>query len=119
MLSQKHRRYNRNKAINEEVAKLADVDILREAIFPTWIVNHVLVKKHDGSWRMCIDYSDLNNAYPKDHYPHPEIDKRLSPWKASNSNASSMLIRAITKSKYTGKTRTIRHSTPIVARSAT
>lgn len=50
--------------------KLAKVGILKEAIFPTWIANHVMVKKHDGTWRMCVDYSDLNQVCPEDFYPY-------------------------------------------------
>lgn len=34
-------------------------------------------KKHGGSWQMCIDYSDLNNDYPKDHYPLLKIDQKV------------------------------------------
>lgn len=65
-----------------EVAKLERAGILREAVFPTWIVNPFMVKKHDGLWRMCNDYSDLNKAspkdcYPKDCYPLPEIDQKV------------------------------------------
>nr|GEZ71162.1 reverse transcriptase domain-containing protein [Tanacetum cinerariifolium] len=29
---------------------------------------------HDGSWRMCVDFTDLNRACPQDCYPLPEID---------------------------------------------
>ncbi|KAI3767600.1 hypothetical protein L2E82_17847 [Cichorium intybus] len=36
-----------------------------------------MVKKHDDSWRMCIDYTDLNKACPKDCYPLPEIDQKV------------------------------------------
>nr|KAJ0215185.1 hypothetical protein LSAT_V11C300107570 [Lactuca sativa] len=36
-----------------------------------------MVKKHDSGWRMCIDYSDLNKACPKDCYPLLEIDQKL------------------------------------------
>lgn len=68
---------DRNKAINSEVAKLTSTGILREAIFPTWITSSVMVKKHDGSWDMCIDYSDLNKACPNDFYPLPEIDQKV------------------------------------------
>ncbi|KAI3708073.1 hypothetical protein L2E82_37107 [Cichorium intybus] len=39
----------RNEAINKEVAKLVQAGILREAIFPTWIANPVMVKKSNGS----------------------------------------------------------------------
>ena len=68
---------DRNKAINMEVAKLTNAGILREAIFATWIANPVMVRKSDGSWRMCIDYSDLNKACPKDCYPLPEIHQKV------------------------------------------
>ncbi|KAI3709304.1 hypothetical protein L2E82_39064 [Cichorium intybus] len=67
----------RNNAINAEVTKLVQADIVREAFFPTWIANPVMVKKSDGSWRMCIDYTDLNKACPKDCYPLPEIDQKV------------------------------------------
>ncbi|GJR65945.1 reverse transcriptase domain-containing protein [Tanacetum coccineum] len=36
-----------------------------------------MVKKHDNSWRMCVDFKDLNKAYPKDGYPLPEIDWKV------------------------------------------
>ena len=33
-----------------------------------------MVKKANGKWRMCVDFTDLNKAYPKDNYPLPRID---------------------------------------------
>nr|GEW97929.1 reverse transcriptase domain-containing protein [Tanacetum cinerariifolium] len=39
--------------------------------------NPVMVKKHDGSWRMCVDFTDLNKACPQDCYPLPEIDWKV------------------------------------------
>ncbi|GJV42607.1 reverse transcriptase domain-containing protein [Tanacetum coccineum] len=33
-----------------------------------------MVKKHDDSWRMCVDFKDLNKACPKDGYSLPEIE---------------------------------------------
>ena len=41
------------------------------------VVNVVMVKKASGKWRMCVDYSDLNKACPKDTYPLPCIDQLI------------------------------------------
>ena len=35
----------------------------------------VMVKKANGKWRMCVDFTNLNKAYPKDSYPLPRIDQ--------------------------------------------
>ncbi|GJU52417.1 reverse transcriptase domain-containing protein [Tanacetum coccineum] len=36
-----------------------------------------MVKKHDGSWRMCVDFTNLNKACPQDCYPLLEIDWKV------------------------------------------
>ncbi|GKB01514.1 reverse transcriptase domain-containing protein, partial [Tanacetum coccineum] len=41
------------------------------------VSNPVMVKKSDGSWRMCVDFTDLNKACPQDCYPLPEIDWKV------------------------------------------
>nr|GEU40118.1 reverse transcriptase domain-containing protein [Tanacetum cinerariifolium] len=64
----------RNKAIYEEVEKLVDVGIMKEVHYHSWLSNPVMVKKHDGNWRMCVDFKDLNKASLKDGYSLPEID---------------------------------------------
>ncbi|GJW73742.1 hypothetical protein Tco_0133112 [Tanacetum coccineum] len=64
----------RNIAINDEVSKLVTAGIMREVHYHDWLSNPVMVKKSDGSWRMCVDFKDLNKACPKDGYPLPEID---------------------------------------------
>ncbi|GJR30586.1 reverse transcriptase domain-containing protein [Tanacetum coccineum] len=67
----------RNKAIKEEVEKLVDAGIMKEVHYHSWLSNPVMVKKHDGTWRMCVDFKDLNNACPKGCYPLPEIDWKI------------------------------------------
>ncbi|GJT01370.1 reverse transcriptase domain-containing protein [Tanacetum coccineum] len=39
--------------------------------------NPVLVKKSDGGWRMCVDFTDINKSCPKDCYPLPEINWKI------------------------------------------
>lgn len=48
--------------------------MLREMQYPTWLANPVMVKKEDGGWRICIDYTDFNKACPKDYYLLLKID---------------------------------------------
>ncbi|GKC87846.1 hypothetical protein Tco_1148495 [Tanacetum coccineum] len=67
----------RTKAILKEVEKLVGVGIMREVHYHSWLSNPVMVKKHDDSWRMCVDFKDLNKACPKDSYPLPEIDWKV------------------------------------------
>ena len=50
------------------------VDFIKKAHYTTWLANVVMVKKSNGKWRMCTDYTDLNNAYPRDSYPLSSID---------------------------------------------
>ncbi|KAK8955117.1 hypothetical protein KSP39_PZI001888 [Platanthera zijinensis] len=60
--------------IREEVAKLLKADFVSEIQYPGWVSNVVMVKKGDGRWRMCIDFSLLNKSCPKDCYHLPWID---------------------------------------------
>ncbi|GJV84456.1 reverse transcriptase domain-containing protein [Tanacetum coccineum] len=68
---------DRNQAIQEEVGKLVEAGIMREVHYHDWLSNPVMVKKHDNSWRMCVDFKDLKKACPKDGYPLPEIDWKV------------------------------------------
>ncbi|GKE22574.1 hypothetical protein Tco_1434086 [Tanacetum coccineum] len=60
----------RNKAIQEEVEKLVEAGIMKEVHYHSWLSNPVMVKKHDGSWQMCIDFKDLNKACPHTYNKH-------------------------------------------------
>ncbi|GKC47678.1 hypothetical protein Tco_1065400 [Tanacetum coccineum] len=67
----------RNIAINDELSKLVAARIMREVHYHDWLSNPVMVKKSDNSWRMCVDFKDLNKACPKDGYPLPEINWKV------------------------------------------
>jgi hypothetical protein len=64
----------RNQAVDEEVQKLLKARFIREVDYPEWLANVVLVKKTTEKWRMCVDFTDLNKACPKDSFPLPRID---------------------------------------------
>ncbi|GJZ96701.1 reverse transcriptase domain-containing protein [Tanacetum coccineum] len=78
---------DRNQAIHEEVGKPVEVGIIKEVHYHDWLSNSVMVKKLDDSWRMCVDFKDLNKACPKDGYPLPEIDWKM-PFGLRNAEAT-------------------------------
>jgi hypothetical protein len=67
----------RRQAIGEEIAKLVATGFIKEVYHSDWLANSVLVKKKNGKWRMCVDYTSLNKAYPKDPFPLQCIDQIL------------------------------------------
>jgi hypothetical protein len=75
-ISQKKRKVGeeRRNTIIEEVTKLKEAGFITEIRYPLWMANVVMVKKANGKWRMCVDFTDLNKACPKDPYPLPSID---------------------------------------------
>jgi len=73
---QRRRKFNEERCliVKEETQKLLSAGHIREIQYPEWLANVVLVKKANGKWRMCVDFTDLNKACPKDSYPLPNID---------------------------------------------
>ena len=76
-VKQRLRRFEeeKHKIISEEVHKLLAVGFIKEVHHPDWLANPVLVKKKNGKMRMCVDYTSLNKACPKDPFPLPCIDQ--------------------------------------------
>jgi hypothetical protein len=76
-VKQRLRRFNEGKckAIGEEIQKLLSAGFIREVYHPEWLANPILVKKKNKKWRMCVDYTSLNKACPKDSFPLPRIDQ--------------------------------------------
>jgi hypothetical protein len=63
------------RVIEEEIHKLLAVGFIKEVFHPKWLANPILVKKKNGKWRMCVDYTSLNKACPKHLFPLPRIDQ--------------------------------------------
>ena len=62
-------------ALREEVRKLKKVGAIKEVFYPKWLANTVVVKKKSEKWRVCVDFTDLNKACPKDLFPMLRIDR--------------------------------------------
>ena len=74
-VKQKHHAFNQERydAIEQEVDRLLAARFIRETVYPDWVSNVVLVKKSNGKWRMCVDFTDLNKSCPKDSFPLPRV----------------------------------------------
>ncbi|GKE97306.1 putative reverse transcriptase domain-containing protein, partial [Tanacetum coccineum] len=59
--------------LSEQLQELADRGFIRPSTSP-WGASVLFVKKKDGSFRMCIDYRELNKLTIKNRYPLPRID---------------------------------------------
>ena len=53
---------------------LLEAGFIQGIKYPEWLANVVVVSKKGGKWKVCVDYTDLNEACPKDSFPLPRID---------------------------------------------
>ena len=56
-----------------KLKELLDLGLIRPSVSP-WSAPAIFIRKKDGSWRLCIDYRELNKATIKNQYPLPRID---------------------------------------------
>ena len=62
-------------AVKKEVNKLKQAGAIKEVFYPEWLANTVVVKKKNGKWRVCVDFTDLNKVCPKNPFLMPRIDQ--------------------------------------------
>ena len=67
------------------MVKLKRAGAIKEVFYLEWLANTVVVKKKNGKWRVCVDFTDLNKACPKDPFSIPRIDQLVDatvghPW---------------------------------------
>ena len=55
--------------------RLKQAEAIKKVFYLEWVANTVVVKKKSGKWRVCVDFTDLNKACPKDPFPIPKIDR--------------------------------------------
>jgi hypothetical protein len=77
------------KAVEAKVQRLHNAKVIREVLYPVWRPNTVLVKKKNGKWRMCVDFTDLNKACKKDDFSLEWVDKIVDD--AADSEMLSLL----------------------------
>jgi hypothetical protein len=59
----------KTEAAKAEVHHLLETNFIERVAYPTWLANVVMVQKKSGKWLMCIDFTSLNKACPKDNFP--------------------------------------------------
>ena len=76
-LRQKVRRFHsdHHQIIQANVDNLLRASFIKDVKYLEWLANVVVVPKKSGKWRVCVDYTDLNEACPKDSFPLPHIDQ--------------------------------------------
>jgi len=72
--------------VKAEVEKLLKIGSITEAKYPDWLANPIVVKKKNGKWRECVDFTDLKRASPKDSFPFRHIDRLVE------SNSGNKLL---------------------------
>jgi hypothetical protein len=82
----------RRRAIGVELRKQLEAEFIKEVFHPTWLANLVLVKKKNGKWRMCVDYTSLNKACPKVPFLLSRLDQIVDRLQGVSFYASLMPI---------------------------
>jgi hypothetical protein len=54
---------------------LLNARFIKEVQYLTWLANVVMVKKKNGKWWMCTNFTNLNTSCLKDDFPLSRIDK--------------------------------------------
>ena len=61
--------------VRDKVMKLKKAGAIKEVFYPEWLANTIVVKKKSEKWRVCVDFTNLNKACPKDPFLIPQIDQ--------------------------------------------
>jgi hypothetical protein len=65
-----------------QLKELLDLGLIRPSVSP-WGAPVIFIRKKDGSWRLCIDYHQLNKAMIKNQYLLPRIDDLFNQMKGA------------------------------------
>ena len=65
------------EVVRVEVNKLKQAGAIKEIFYLKWLTNTMVVKKKNGKWHVCVDFTDLDKVCPKDPFPVPRIDQLM------------------------------------------
>ena len=57
--------------------KLKRIGAIKEVFYLKWLANTVVIKKKNGKRQVCVDFINLNKAYPKDPFSVPRKDQLM------------------------------------------
>ena len=57
------------------MTKFKQARAIKKVFYLEWLANTMVVKKKNGKWRVCEDFTDLNKPCLKDPFPMPRIDQ--------------------------------------------
>ena len=86
-----------------QLNELLDLGLIRPSVSP-WGAPVIFIRKKDGSWRLCIDYRQLNKATIKNQYPLPRIDDLFDQMKGATVFSISICDQGITSYGSSGMT---------------
>lgn len=101
--------------IAKEIRKLEVAGLVRGVIHPTWLANPVVMCKANGKWQLCIDFTDVNKACPKDPFPCRASIRLSTPLLATTVFPSSTPTQGTTKSLWLRRMKRKPDSSPPVA----
>ncbi|GKB32161.1 hypothetical protein Tco_0871562 [Tanacetum coccineum] len=64
----------RNEVVCTQVKELVEAGVLREVKYQKWVSNPIIVKKYDGKWKLCIDFTNINKACIREPHPLPATE---------------------------------------------
>ncbi|GJV80221.1 putative reverse transcriptase domain-containing protein [Tanacetum coccineum] len=85
----KYTRCKDRDVVTDQLQELSEKGFIRLSSSP-WGAPVLFVKKKDGSFRMCIDYRELNKLTVKNRYPPIEIDDLFE-----STSGSSVVLKRI------------------------
>ena len=94
---QPHRRSSKDHSdvVRDKVINLKQARAIKEVFYSEWLANTMLVKKKNGKWRMCVDFTNLNKACLKDPFPMPIAQDRLTGGRDCRPSSDDLLRRLL------------------------